>query len=169
MHVAASKIEPDHGKPRPRLLDEIEKPAGAAGDVEQSQSALIAPGEDLMQRRQRLAAHRIGTALEQHLDLRVVAIGRILREPAAGLIVEVLQVVVRALARGRFGHHLAIALALAPAMDLRQVREEQPRAAQPREQRAVMVSGERIDPRLDIGEVPRQQACQVGINPPLVR
>src|SRR5437764_491518 len=101
-----------------------------------------------MEWRQRLAAHRIGTAFEEYLDLRVVPVGRILRKPAAGLIVEILQIVIRPLTRRRFGQHLASAVALASAMDRRQVLEEQPRTTETRQQRAVMIIGQRIVPGL---------------------
>ncbi len=51
---------------------------------------------------QRHAAHGIGGALEQHLDLGVIALRGILCQPAAGLVMEILQIVIRAACRALF-------------------------------------------------------------------
>ena len=77
--IRLGQIEPEHRQPRPALLDEIEEAAGAAADVDQPQSALVAAGECFRQRRQRLPPHRVRRALEQHLDLGVVAVGGVRR------------------------------------------------------------------------------------------
>jgi len=111
-----------------------------------------------MERRQRLAAHRVGAPLEQHLDLGVVAVRRILGQPATGLVVEVLQVVFRPLSRCRFGQHFAVGIALASSMDRRQILEEQARAPEARQQCPVMIAWKGIQPRLDVSEVLAQEA-----------
>jgi hypothetical protein len=48
---------------------------------------------------QRGAAHRVGGAGEEGLDLRVIKLGAVFGEPAAGLVVEVLQVIGRVAVR----------------------------------------------------------------------
>src|SRR5215469_3916988 len=116
--ISLRHVEARRGKPRPGLLDEIEKPSGAAADVEERELALIASGKNLVQRDERLAADRIGGAIEQHLDLGVVALGGISRHPAAGLEVEILQVIGRALAACLLAQHLVQAALLAAAVDL---------------------------------------------------
>ena len=52
--MGLGQIEADDGKPRPSLLDEIEKAPRAAADVEKHQPALVAPGKDLAEWWQRL-------------------------------------------------------------------------------------------------------------------
>ena len=44
--IGLGQIEADGGKPGPGLLDEIEKMPRAAANVEKTQPALVAPGED---------------------------------------------------------------------------------------------------------------------------
>ena len=99
-------------------MNEFEKASGAAADVDDLQAALIAPGENLVERHQRLPACRIGRSVEQHLDLRVITLRRGVGQPAARLEVEILQVVVGPLAARVRGQHLADLAALAPVMDL---------------------------------------------------
>ena len=73
--VRLRHVDPERRKARPGLLEEIEKAAGAAADVEKSETALIAPGKSLVQWRQRLPSRGIGGAVEQHLHLGIVAPG----------------------------------------------------------------------------------------------
>ncbi len=54
LHIGLGKIEAERGQPGPGLFDEIEKAARPAANVEKTQLALVAPGEDLTERRQRL-------------------------------------------------------------------------------------------------------------------
>ena len=103
-----------------------------------------APGESLRKRRQRLPPHGVGRSLEQHLDLRVVAVGKFLGQPAARLEMEILQVVIRASPTRLCVLHLARRVALAALGDFGQVAEEEPRAVEQRNKRAVMVRGKRI-------------------------
>jgi len=81
--VSIGHVEPDDLKARPGLFDEIEKSSSATADVEKPQLALIASGKYLMELRLGLAPHRIGCSVEQDLDLRVVALGGLIRQPAA--------------------------------------------------------------------------------------
>jgi hypothetical protein len=94
--------------------------------AQRDQLALIALGEDLMQGRQHLPPHGIGGPAEQHLNLGIVALGRVLRHPAAGLKVEVLEIVAGSFATGLLGEDLAVPAALAPAVDAWQILEEKP-------------------------------------------
>src|SRR6266851_7869832 len=126
--IGLRHVDPDDRQPRPGLLAKIEEAAGAAADVEQAQTALIAPGEQLVERHQRLPPGRIGRAFEQHLDLRVVTPRGLLRHPAAGLEMEILQVVNRTLAAAVLVQHFPPMAVLAAAVHLRQVLEEQARA-----------------------------------------
>jgi hypothetical protein len=67
--VRLRQIEAQRGKPRPDLLDEIEKAPCAAANVEKSQFALIASGNNFVQLRKGLPSRGIGRSVEQHLDL----------------------------------------------------------------------------------------------------
>jgi hypothetical protein len=92
--IGLRQIEAERRKPWPGLLDQIEGAASATAEIDQPQGALIVPGEDLEKLRQHLAPHRIGGALKQHLNLRVVTVSRGVGHPAARLKMEILQVVV---------------------------------------------------------------------------
>ena len=161
--VGLRQVEAERRQPRPCLLDEIKEAPGAAADVDKPQFALVASGESFRKRRQRLPPHGVGRSLEQHLDLRVVAVGGFLSQPAARLEMEILQVVVRAPAARLCVQHLVRRVALAALVDLGEVAEEQPRAVEQREQRAVMVRGKGIDPGLDVGEILLEQRRPVGV------
>ena len=75
LHIGLGKIEAERGQPGPALFDEIEKAARPAANVEKTQPALVAPGEDLPERRQRLTPRGVRGAVEEHFDLRIVALG----------------------------------------------------------------------------------------------
>src|ERR1700730_14581487 len=60
LHIGLGKIEAERGHPGPALFDEIEKAARPAANVEKTQPALVAPGEDLAERRQRLTRRVAG-------------------------------------------------------------------------------------------------------------
>src|SRR5712692_8249269 len=122
--VSLRHIDSESREARPSLLETVEKTSGAAADVEQLEEALIAPGEKLVQRRQRLSSGRIGRPIEQHLDLGIVSLRRILRHPAARLEVKIPKIVVRPLATRVLGQHLPVVAVLAAAVDFRQVLEE---------------------------------------------
>jgi hypothetical protein len=117
---------------------------------------LVAPGENLVQRRDRLPARGIGGAVEQHLDLRVVTRGGVIGHPAAGLEVEVLQIVGRALAFRVLVQHLAAPAAFAATVNVGQIRKKQARAVEQGEQRAVAVGGQGIDSGFDVREILRE-------------
>jgi len=72
-------IEPEEWQTRPRLLEKIEKAPCPAADVEKAQFTLVPSGENFMELRQGLPARRIGSPVEEHFDLGVVATGRIVR------------------------------------------------------------------------------------------
>jgi len=67
--------------------------------------------------------------------------------PAAGLIVEILQIVARPRTARIFIENLAMSSHFAPSMDLRQIREERARAMNQRQQRSVMIEGQGINAR----------------------
>ena len=73
--IGLGQIEADDGKPGPGLLDEIKKAPSAAANVEKHQPALVASGEDLAERQQRLTPRGVRGAVEKHFDLRIVALG----------------------------------------------------------------------------------------------
>ena len=81
--VGLRQVEAERWQPRPYLLDEIKDASGTAADVDKLQSALVVPSESFRKRRQRLPPHGVGCSLEQHFDLRVVAVGGFLGQPAA--------------------------------------------------------------------------------------
>ena len=83
-------IEPEGRKTRPGLFEKIEKAPCPTADVEKSQFALVPSGKNFMELRQGLPARRIGSPVEEHLDLRVISTRRIVRHPAARLEMEVL-------------------------------------------------------------------------------
>ena len=151
--ISVGHIEPDDGKARPGLLDKVEKPSGATADIQKPQLALIASGKEVMELRQGLPPHRIGGAVEQDLDLGVIALSRLIRQPAAGLIVEILQIVARPGAARVFIENLAVGPPVAAAMDCRQIREEQSRTIDERQQLSIMIEGQGINAGHDIGEV----------------
>ncbi len=123
------------------MLDEVEKLSGATADVEQPQLAVIASGENFMELRQGLAPHRIGCAVEQDLDLGVIALSGLIRQPAAGLKVEILQIVARPRAAGVFVENLIVGPPFAASIDLGKILKEQPGAINQREQRPVGSAG----------------------------
>jgi hypothetical protein len=65
------------------LFEKIEEAPCPATDIEKSQFALVPSSEDFMELRQSLSARRVGSPVEEHLDLSVIAISRIVRHPAA--------------------------------------------------------------------------------------
>jgi hypothetical protein len=57
----AQHIEPEDGKPRPRLFEKIEEAPCPAANVEKSQFALVPSGKNFMELRQRLPPGRVGS------------------------------------------------------------------------------------------------------------
>src|SRR5271166_1747812 len=119
--VSFRHVDSRRRQPWPHLLDEIEKTSRPAAHVEKSKAALIASGEKLLQRGQRLSSGRIGGPLKEDLDLDIVSLRGVLCHPAARLKVEILQVIIGPLALRLRVQDLAIAAALAPMMNYRQV------------------------------------------------
>jgi len=108
----------------------------------------------------------MGGALEQHLDLDVVALGGLARHPAARLEVKILQIVVGPFALRFRASHLVRAPAPAALMYGGQVLKEQARALNQRRQCAIVISRQRIDASLDIGEVLPEQARHIRVELP---
>ena len=100
--VRLGHVNPKNRKLRPDLFERIDKSSCTAGDIDNLQLALVSSGKYLMKLRQRLPPDRICRTVEEKFDLRVVQLGRFLRKPAPGLIVEGLQVITRARPTGRF-------------------------------------------------------------------
>src|SRR5262249_39821370 len=123
--------------------DEIDEAPGATADVKEFELPLVAPGEDLVQWNERLATDRVGRAVEQHLDLDVVALRGVLGQPAARLEMKVLQIIGGPPAADIVGEHRAHLTRLAAAMNIGEIVEEQPRPVQELEQRAVVIRGAR--------------------------
>jgi hypothetical protein len=80
-----------------------------------------------MQRRERLPSRGICCPVEQHLDLCVVALRRVFGHPAAGLEVEILQIIARPLVASFGVQHFAYSSTLAATVDLGQILEEKSR------------------------------------------
>ncbi len=97
LHIGRGEIEAHDPQAREGLLEEADEAAGAAGDIEKSEAALIAAAQILRHRHDALPAHGVGGAREEDLDLGVIEAGGVRREIAACLIVEVLQEIVRKL------------------------------------------------------------------------
>src|SRR3954463_7257601 len=128
--VGLRQVEAESRQSRPSLLDGIKEAAGATADVNNPQFALISSGKNFRERRQALPSHGVGHALEEHLDLRVVAIGGFFGQPAAGLEVEILQVVVRTQAARFCIQNLVCTCPPPPRVDLGKIADESPRAVQ---------------------------------------
>jgi hypothetical protein len=71
-----------------------------------------------------LASYRVGSPVEEHLHLQIVTLGRVLRHPAAGLEMEILEVVVGSAPAGLFVDHLGVVTSLSTMVNARQVLEE---------------------------------------------
>jgi hypothetical protein len=99
-HVSIGHVEADNLQSRPGLLHAVEKSPSTTADVEQAELALIASGKYFVERWQGLAPHCIRCAVEQDLDLGVIALSRLICQPAARLKVEILQIVARPRAAG---------------------------------------------------------------------
>ncbi len=168
-HIGFRQVEAAGRKARPGLLEKVEKASGTATGVEHLEAALVAAGEHLVQRHQRLSPYRIGRTVEQHLDLGVVAPRRFRRHPAARLEVEVLQVVARPPAERVPAHDLPGMTELAPTMDLGKIREEQAGAPDKLQRRAVMIRRQGIDAGFHIGEILPEQDGHIRVEPPAVR
>ena len=82
---------------------------------------------------------------------------------------EVLQIVVGPLAPRLIGEDFVVDTALAAPMDVGEVREEQPRAADRSQPRSVMVRGKRVDAGLHVGEVLQKQRGHVRVDAIAVR
>jgi hypothetical protein len=140
-YVRLRQVEARRGKPRPHLLDEIEKAPGAAADLEMSQFALIAAGKHFVQLRKRLPSRGIDRPVEQYLNLRIIPSRSLLRHPATRLEMEILQIVAGPLPDGVLAQNFAVPTALAAPIDLGQILEEEPGAVEQRQQRSVMIGG----------------------------
>src|SRR5262249_17375887 len=60
--ITVRQVETDYREARPDLLDEVDQAPSAAADIKKLELPLITPGEDLVQRNERLAPDRIGGA-----------------------------------------------------------------------------------------------------------
>src|ERR1700716_2167000 len=126
--IGLGQIEAERGQPGPALFDEIEKAARPAANVEKTQPALVAPGEDLVERRPRLTPRGVRGAVEEHFDLRLVSPGSLVRHPAARLEMEILERVAGPLPARLLGQYFAVVAALPAAVDGGKILEEEPRA-----------------------------------------
>ena len=90
--------------------------------------AMIPSGEDFVELRQSLPARRIGSPVEEYLDLRVVTTRRIVRHPATRLEMEILQIVAGPLPPRSFGQHFSVRVPVAPPMDFGEILEKKSRA-----------------------------------------
>jgi hypothetical protein len=135
------------------LFEKIEEAPCPASNVEKSQFALVPSGKNFMELRQRLPAGRVGSPVEEHLDLRVVSTRRIVRHPAACLEMEILQIVAGPLPAPPLSQDFVVRATLAALMDVGEILEKKPRAMEKCQQRSVMIGGKRVEAGLDISEV----------------
>ena len=144
------------------VLDEGQEAAGAAGDVDQAGVGAAPAFHEPRQGHQGLAPHGIGAAAEQHLDLMVVEFRRLAAHPAAGLVVEVLQVVARVVAARRgVAKHLAGVAGMAPAFHVAQVAKVARCHGERLDRRPRQVVRQAVVSGLDVGQVAGQQVAQV--------
>src|SRR5215207_10744799 len=99
IEIGLREVEPRKRQARKGLFQETQKAPGAAGDVEKREIALVAAAQKLGDRHDALSAHGVCRSGEQDLDLSIVETGRLIGQISAGLIVKVLQEVVREFAR----------------------------------------------------------------------
>ncbi len=93
--VSRREIKPRCRHAREGRHDLTEETTIAAGEVNQFDAALIGAFNAARERAQRNPAHGVGCAAKQDLHLRIVKLGALFREPAATLVVEVLQIISR--------------------------------------------------------------------------
>ena len=91
---------------------------------------MVASGEDLTERRQRLTPRDVRGAVEEHFDLRIVPLGSFVCHPAARLEMEILQIVAGPLPARLLGQHFAVVAAFPAAVDGGKIFEEEPRAVE---------------------------------------
>ena len=123
-------IKPEGRKPRLGLFEKIEKAPCPAADVEKSQSALVPSGKNFMELRQGLPACRIGSSIEEHLNLGVVPLRRFIRHPAARLEVEILEIITWSLPERVFVQDLTVTTAPSAPIDFRKILKKETRAFQ---------------------------------------
>jgi hypothetical protein len=116
-----------------------------------------------MQRGQDLPTGCVRGSMKEHLDLRVIAPRRVRSHPTARLEVEVLKIVVWSLANGFLVQDLPMLATLTTAVYFGEIREEEARAVKQRRQRAVMIEGQWINSRFDIGEVLPEQGGHIRV------
>ena len=162
-------IEPEGGKTRPGLFEKIEEAPCPTADVEKSQFALVPSGENFMELRRGLPARRIGSPVEEHLDLRVISTRRIVRHPATRLEMEIPQIVAWPLSARLLGQDFVVCTALATPMDFGEILEKKPRAVEESQQRSVMIGRKRVNASLDIGEVLLEKNGHVRVKASAVR
>jgi len=122
--VRLGHINPENRKLRPDLFERIDKPSCAAADIDNLQLALVPSGKYLMKLRQRLPPDRICRTVKKNFDLRVVQLGRFLRQPAARLIMEILQIITRSFPARGLVQNFVLRAALATPMNTRKIVEE---------------------------------------------
>src|SRR5471030_134679 len=128
--IGRAEIEAAELHAGPGFVHGGEQAAGAAADIETTHVALIAAGHPVGDGLQCPAAHHVGSAGEQHLDLRVVEGGRMFGEPTVGLEVKVLPVIGRQSVALLAGRQFLIEAPMTARVDLRQVAEIEEAAAQ---------------------------------------
>ena len=64
--------------------------------------------------------------------------------------------------------HFGVLIGFATTVDARQVLEEQPGAVEERQQRTISITGQRIKPGFNIGEVRAKESRHIAVKPPSV-
>jgi hypothetical protein len=81
---------------------------------------------------------------------------------------EILEVIGGSAPTGLFVEHLGVLTGFATTVDARQVLEEQPGAVEERQQRTISITGQRIKPGFNIGEVRAKESHHIAVKPPPV-
>ena len=107
------------------MFDRLEKSASAGGDIQKFEIGNPSTLQKIAKRHQGLTPHRIGCPVEQDIDLEIIEIGRLVAEPAIGLVVKILQIVAgTAIAPFLCPKNLLAIFAHTSKVDLSEIREK---------------------------------------------
>src|SRR5262249_55152832 len=140
-------------KPWPGLLNEIKESPCATTNIKKLQFALIASSKSFIKLRQCLASNGVGRSVQKHLDLGIVSFSGIVRHPAIGLEVEILQIIARSLPTRSLAEHFVVRVAFAASMDFGKIFKEEHRATNQGQKRSIVIGRNGINSGLYIGDV----------------
>ena len=162
VQIGRAEIQRGDRQARVVVLDEGQEASGAAGQVQELGFGAAPPGHEGGERHQSLAAHGIGRAGEEHLDLVVVELGRASAQVAVGLIVEILQIVGRkVLLESLVRPDLGAGAGVAPPLDTLEIGEVGRRHGKRLERRGDQIVGHPVVTGLDVAPVLSEQLDHV--------